>query len=188
MVLFTDEAAVAKYGVWAENSDRERSGAKRCLPSVQHRFDISFLRHLLANFDCYIYCSSNYIFDQLVSVFDESGNFILYGTMLGIKGLQPKLAFWITQEIYLCFHVIAVINLATNKCVLNIGKTENARFLQLQLFQGTLNKSKAATTMEMEVASNPLLQHTITDPTLFCTAHKKNRFYMFSRREPSDLM
>ena len=92
-VWFTDEAAVAEYGVWAENSDRERSGAKRCLPSVQHRFDISFLRHLLANFDCYIYCSINYIFDQLVSVFDESGNFILYGTMLGIKGLQPKLAF-----------------------------------------------------------------------------------------------
>lgn len=24
------------------------------------------------------------------------------------------------------------------------------------------------------------------DPTLFCTAHKKNRFYMFTRREPED--
>ena len=72
--------------------------------------------------------------------------------------------------------------------MLSLGKAENARFLQVALFQGTVNKSKAAPTLETEVSTNPLLQKVTTDPTLFCTALRKNRFYMFSRREPSELL
>ena len=45
--------------------------------------------------------------------FDESGNFLLVPTMIGIK----------------------VINLVTNKLARLIGKPENMRFLQLALFQ-----------------------------------------------------
>ncbi|XP_055956418.1 peptidylprolyl isomerase domain and WD repeat-containing protein 1 [Patella vulgata] len=97
-------------------------------------------------------------------IFDESGNFILYATMLGIK----------------------VINLYTNQCVRFIGKPENIRFVQLAMFQGTGKKAKAAVDVDMVAADNPLLQNTTNDPIIFTTAHKKNRFYMFSRREASD--
>jgi peptidylprolyl isomerase domain and WD repeat-containing protein 1 len=96
-------------------------------------------------------------------IFDESGNFVMYSTMLGIK----------------------VINLQTNRCARLIGKPENARFLHLALFQGAAKKSTAAIT-EMEASDNPALKNVQFDPTLFCTAVKKNRFYMFTRREPAD--
>lgn len=33
----------------------------------------------------------------------------------------------------------------------------------------------------MEAASNPTLENSYSDPTLFCTAYKKNRFYMFTK-------
>ena len=39
---------------------------------------------------------------------------------------------------------------------------------------------------EMEVSDNPTLRRDTSDPTLICTAYKKNRFYMFTRREPED--
>ncbi|KOB65293.1 Peptidylprolyl isomerase domain and WD repeat-containing protein 1 [Operophtera brumata] len=39
----------------------------------------------------------------------------------------------------------------------------------------------------MEGSENPTLLNVKTDPTLFCTAYKKNRFYMFSRRSPDDI-
>ncbi|PFX32217.1 peptidylprolyl isomerase domain and WD repeat-containing protein 1-like isoform X1 [Stylophora pistillata] len=95
-------------------------------------------------------------------VFDDSGYFVLYATMLGIK----------------------VINLHTNRCVRTIGKMENVRFVQLALHQGKAKKSKAAVTMEMEASENPSLQSVGPDPMLFCTASKKNRFYIFSTRQP----
>ncbi len=37
---------------------------------------------------------------------------------------------------------------------------------------------------EMEASENPSLQTTGPDPMLFCTASKKNRFYVFSTRQP----
>ncbi|CAH3165754.1 unnamed protein product [Porites lobata] len=95
-------------------------------------------------------------------VFDESGYFLLYATMLGIK----------------------VINLHTNRCVRTVGKMENVRFVRLALYQGKAKKAKAAVTMEMEASENPSLQSGILDPMLFCTASKKNRFYIFSTRMP----
>jgi peptidylprolyl isomerase domain and WD repeat-containing protein 1 len=50
-------------------------------------------------------------------IFDESGYFVLYATMLGIK----------------------VVNLYTNRCVKIIGKPENLRPLKLALYQVSLN-------------------------------------------------
>lgn len=47
-------------------------------------------------------------------VFDQSGNFIMYPTLLGIK----------------------LINLYTNKLVRIIGKNENLRLLNISLYQG----------------------------------------------------
>ncbi|KAJ7351668.1 Peptidylprolyl isomerase domain and WD repeat containing protein 1 [Desmophyllum pertusum] len=37
----------------------------------------------------------------------------------------------------------------------------------------------------MEASENPSLQTTGPDPMLFCTASKKNRFYVFSTRQPN---
>ena len=98
-------------------------------------------------------------------VFDYSGHFILYSTMLGIK----------------------LVNIETNKCMKIIGKNDNLRPLHLALFQGRVKSSKAAITLEQEASENPTLQSATNDPTLFCTAYKKQRFYIYSRRLPSDL-
>ena len=37
---------------------------------------------------------------------------------------------------------------------------------------------------ETEAADNPSLNKSTTDPTIFCTANKKNRFYVFTKRDP----
>eukprot|EP00741_Cyanophora_paradoxa_P023988 tig00021719_g23164.t1 len=92
------------------------------------------------------------------AVFDESGHFILYPTMLGVK----------------------VVNIETNRLLRILGKVENGeRFLQLALYQ---DKPKLAAAF---VAGQGKLVHQ-TDPTLVCTAFKKQRFYLFTRREPDD--
>ncbi|XP_036346167.1 peptidylprolyl isomerase domain and WD repeat-containing protein 1-like [Rhagoletis pomonella] len=98
-------------------------------------------------------------------LFDASGHFMMYPTMLGIK----------------------VINVETNRCVSILGKTDNIRPLHIALFQGKAKKSKAAITLEQEASDNPTLQSLANDPTVFCAAYKKPRFYLYSRRLPSDL-
>ena len=40
---------------------------------------------------------------------------------------------------------------------------------------------------EMQVSDNPGLQQVQPDPTLFCIALKKNRFYLLTQREPGDV-
>jgi peptidylprolyl isomerase domain and WD repeat-containing protein 1 len=64
--------------------------------------------------------------------------------------------------------------------------SETARWLNLSLYQGAPAK-KGLTTLAMAASANPLLQDkSARDPTLFCTAYKKQRFYIFSRSEPED--
>ncbi|CAG8560024.1 9235_t:CDS:10 [Diversispora eburnea] len=88
------------------------------------------------------------------AVFDESGNFVIYATMLGIKATRL------------------------------IGKTEPHRFLNLSLYQGAPMK-KGMITMALAASENPLMKESESrDPTLFCTAFKRNRFFMFTTREP----
>ncbi|XP_078488585.1 peptidylprolyl isomerase domain and WD repeat-containing protein 1 [Ciona intestinalis] len=97
-------------------------------------------------------------------VYDDTGKFILYATMLGIK----------------------IINLHTNKCCRMIGKMENIRLLNISMFQGSVTKMKATITADMKASDNPALQGTISDPTIFATAYSKNRFYIFSRITPDE--
>jgi peptidylprolyl isomerase domain and WD repeat-containing protein 1 len=54
------------------------------------------------------------------AVFDDSGNFLIYATLLGIK----------------------MVNLVTNKVVRVLGKSETARFMNITLYQGSPNKKK----------------------------------------------
>ncbi|XP_018329103.1 peptidylprolyl isomerase domain and WD repeat-containing protein 1 [Agrilus planipennis] len=97
-------------------------------------------------------------------IFDKSGYFILYATMLGIK----------------------LVNIHTNTCVKIIGKQENFRILHIALYQGSAKRSKATVTFEMEASENPTLEAIQPDPTIVCTAYKKSRFYLFSRHEPDE--
>ena len=56
----------------------------------------------------------------------------------------------------------------------------------MSLYQNLLKQSNTATTVEMHASENPGLDEGFTDPTLFCTAFKKNRFYLFSKRQPKE--
>merc|ERR1740128_423028 len=99
-------------------------------------------------------------------VYDESGNFLIYSSLMGIK----------------------FVNLKTQKVSRLIGKREHIRPLAIALFQGRPKSlSGTAHTVEMEASDNPGLVDRGTDPTLVCAAYKKNRFYLFSIRSPKDL-
>jgi peptidylprolyl isomerase domain and WD repeat-containing protein 1 len=94
-------------------------------------------------------------------IFDESGNFVVYGTLAGVK----------------------VVNIVTNRMVRLFGKEENARFTCLALYQGA-PKRKELTNLAMAASENPLLHDSETiDPILFATAFRKARFYLFTMEE-----
>jgi len=114
------------------------------------------------------------------AVWDESGNFLLYPTMLGIKGEFPPAS---PSHPFAPLLTDLVINTVTNKVVRVIGKDESLRFLNLALYQGAPAK-KGVTTLAMAASANPLLQDkAIRDPHVFCTAYKRQRFYLFARGE-----
>jgi peptidylprolyl isomerase domain and WD repeat-containing protein 1 len=94
-------------------------------------------------------------------IFDETGHFILYGSLLGIK----------------------VINTLTNRVVKTYGKEEPFRALNVALYQGQPQK-KGVVTVSMAASANPLLQEAEErDPMLFATGLGKVRFYMFTNEE-----
>lgn len=91
-------------------------------------------------------------------VFDETGHFILYGSLYGIK----------------------VLNTLTNKMVKLYGREEPLRSLWLTLYQGAPDK-KGVTTVEMATSDNPLLQEAeARDAMLASTGAGKVRFYMYT--------
>jgi len=92
------------------------------------------------------------------AIFDESGNFLLISTMMGVK----------------------VVNIVTNAVSAILGSKERAcRFLRIALYQGTAKEDS-----QMLFKLNEQATKLAPDPLLFCTAFKKRRFYFFSRREP----
>jgi peptidylprolyl isomerase domain and WD repeat-containing protein 1 len=102
-------------------------------------------------------------------LFDETGNFILYSTLLGIK----------------------VINIRTNSLTKLIGKVENTeRFLQIALFQGVPTATDASQGLQMGeggiIAKEAAIINRMEDQTVFGCAYKKNRFYLFTSREPEE--
>ncbi|KAK4788780.1 hypothetical protein SAY86_020099 [Trapa natans] len=98
------------------------------------------------------------------AVFDESSNFLLYATLLGIK----------------------VVNLHTNKVARILGKVENNdRFLRIALYQGD-RSSKKVRKIPTAAANANESKEPLMDPTLLCCAFKKHRLYLFSQREPEE--
>lgn len=89
------------------------------------------------------------------SLFDQSGTFLLFPTMLGVK----------------------IYNWKTNKFIRSLGGDEtNFRPLCIGLFQGLVFEK---TIRKFTIDS---IESGVSDPTLFCSAYKKNRFYCFSNR------
>ncbi|KAI9808302.1 MAG: hypothetical protein M1825_004759 [Sarcosagium campestre] len=122
--------------------------------ALQHLEDLEFGRRLGVERDL----ESAALRNKVNVAFDESGHFILYGSMLGIK----------------------VINTTTNRVVRVFGKDESFRALNLCLYQGQSQK-KGVVTVSMAASSNPLLQDAeARDPMLVCTASGKVRFYLFT--------
>lgn len=94
-------------------------------------------------------------------IFDETGHFIIYGSILGTK----------------------VINTLTNRVVKVFGKDEPFRALNIALYQGQPQK-KGVVTVSMAASANPLLQEAEErDPMLVTTGFGKVRFYMFTNDE-----
>ncbi|KAJ9668903.1 Peptidyl-prolyl cis-trans isomerase cyp15 [Coniosporium apollinis] len=94
-------------------------------------------------------------------IFDETGNFILYGSILGTK----------------------VVNTLTNRVAKVYGREEPFRPLNLALYQGQPEK-KGVTTVEMAASDNPLLQEAeARDAMLVATGSGKVRFYMFTNEQ-----
>ena len=124
---------------------------------LQKLEDVEFGRRLAIERDI----ESPSIRNKVNVVFDESGHFILYGSVLGTK----------------------VLNTFTNRVVKVYGRDENFRALNLCLYQGQPQK-KGVVTISMAASSNPLLQDAeARDPVLFCTAASKVRFYLFTNDE-----
>jgi peptidylprolyl isomerase domain and WD repeat-containing protein 1 len=113
------------------------------------------------------------------AVFDETGSLIIYPTYMGIK----------------------FINLKSNEVEKLIGKFEHTeRFLNISLFQDKIvmtqdqlakleKKRKKAIDLSGGSNSNEIISlYKVVDfdPTLFCCAFSKKRFYLFTKREPDE--
>jgi peptidylprolyl isomerase domain and WD repeat-containing protein 1 len=91
-------------------------------------------------------------------IFDESGHFILYGSILGTK----------------------VINTLSNRVVKLYGREETFRPINLALYQGQPDK-KGVVTVQMAASENPLLAEAeARDAMLVTTGSGKVRFYLFT--------
>lgn len=96
------------------------------------------------------------------AIFDESGNFIIYATLLGIK----------------------VVNLVTNRVSRILGKVENTeRFLRVALYQGI---PKQGIKTQRTLATTESTRNVTRQPTLLCTAYNKQRLFLFTTQEPDD--
>ena len=94
-------------------------------------------------------------------IFDESGHFIAYASLHGIK----------------------VVNTTTNRVMKLYGKDEPFRALNVAIYQGAPQK-RGVVTVSMAASSNPLLEAAEErDPILFATGYGKVRFYMFTNEE-----
>lgn len=92
-------------------------------------------------------------------IFDESDNFLLYSTLVGIK----------------------VLNIVTNRVVRIIGLDESLRFVNLSLC--TAPSARSQVSLDLAASNNPamLVEDAENDIFLAATAFQQNRFYLFTK-------
>ena len=96
-------------------------------------------------------------------VWDDSGNYLLFGSFLGIK----------------------VLNIKTNKVQRVLGKSESLRFTNIALYQG-IPQRKNLVTAEMAASDNPAFKDiNKVNPMLIATAFQKQRFYLITSNDPN---
>ena len=79
---------------------------------------------------------------------------------------------------------LQVVHMVTNRVARIIGKVENTeRFLRVALFQGNVAKRAGAIARMPGGADTKQAEG---DPTLVAAAYQRQRFYLFTRREPQD--
>uniref|UniRef100_A0A914YH06 peptidylprolyl isomerase n=1 Tax=Panagrolaimus superbus TaxID=310955 RepID=A0A914YH06_9BILA len=105
-------------------------------------------------------------FDNIQLSFDESGNFLIYPSPVGLR----------------------MYNIITEKVVRDLGKSEPVRFMGAAICRAmptTMERLKgAAVTAEIEASDNPALRKFDVDPMIIASAYRKNRFYIFTNAEP----
>jgi peptidylprolyl isomerase domain and WD repeat-containing protein 1 len=79
------------------------------------------------------------------AVWDESGAFVIYPSLLGIKGVI-SFRFIPEHKMVLMMPPYSVVNIVTNRVVKLLGRDEAVRFLNVSLYQGAPAK-KTITTM-----------------------------------------
>ncbi|CAO1602026.1 Peptidyl-prolyl cis-trans isomerase cyp15 [Xanthoria calcicola] len=125
--------------------------------SLQKLDDVEFGRRLAVEREI----ENPAVRNKINVIFDESSNFIMYGSIMGVK----------------------VVNTFTNRVVKVYGKDEPFRSLNLALYQGQPQK-KGVVTVSMAASANPLLQEAEErDPMLVTTGSGKVRFYIFTNEE-----
>ena len=95
-------------------------------------------------------------------MFDQTGHFLLYPTLGGVK----------------------VLNLETNRLCRSLGQLEADRFVAVSLYQGIPKVSSQYKSASAKKAAMSDATPT-ADPTLFAASFKSNRFFCFSSRDPS---
>ena len=122
--------------------------------ALQKLEDVEFGRRLAIEREL-----ENPAFQNKINVtFDESSNFLIYGSILGTK----------------------VMNILTNRIVKVYGQEEPFRSLNIALYQGQPQK-KGVVTVSMAASANPLLQEAEErDPMLVSTGSGKVRFYIYT--------
>lgn len=127
--------------------------------------DIEFGRRLVIDKELE---NSTYLLPSLNTIFDESSNLLIYASVVGIK----------------------IVHIASNKCVKTLGTTDNLRFTNLALFQGTstgvVEQNKL--TVEIAASENKLVEQSLqSDSVLFAASFGKQRFYMFTQKSQADI-
>jgi peptidylprolyl isomerase domain and WD repeat-containing protein 1 len=84
------------------------------------------------------------------AIWDETGSFILYPSLLGIKGKSAPL---LLPQRFAEFDT--VLNVVTNRVVRVLGKDEAVRFLNLSLYQGAPSKTGFTTMVRPGVRFSP---------------------------------
>lgn len=105
------------------------------------------------------------------AAWDESGNFILYPSLVGIKSefssqisqrllhtlplstLRCEISTWLTWFASNNCVPMTVVNIITNKVVRILGKDENHRFLNLALYQGQPTRKGLQTIVSIRLIS-----------------------------------
>lgn len=100
------------------------------------------------------------------AVFDDSGLFVVFATLVGVK----------------------IVEVATSRCVALLGKGESTdRFLQVSLSSSCALNSELSAVRQFK--KNEIMaqdREFLLEQKLVCSSHAKNRFFVFTRSEPSD--